>query len=107
MPKEKKDSISAEEQPKKGTGSPKADAENVELGGRIDTLEATINVIKQNLSVVSDTNRFILVILFVGFIALLFSVITANIQAINASTNAQIEFTRALQQIIDALPKKQ
>lgn len=77
-----------------------------ELTSRIDTLEGTINLLKKNLDFVEGTNRFILIILTIGFVALLFSIIIANIQATISNTNAQVQFTNSVQKIIDVLPKK-
>ena len=77
-----------------------------ELTGRIDTLEGTVNLLRENLDFVQGTNRFILVIGALAFVGLVVSVIFASIQATNANTNAQIQFTNSLQKIIDVLPKK-
>jgi hypothetical protein len=76
-----------------------------ELAGRIDTLQGTVDLLKRNLDFVEGTNRFILVIVGLAFVALVISVIFGNIQALIANTNSQNQFNNSLQQILNAIKK--
>lgn len=76
-----------------------------ELAGRIDTLQATVDLLKRNLDFVEGTNKFILIIVGLAFVGLVISVIFANIQATIANTNSQNQFNNSVQQILNAIKK--
>lgn len=77
-----------------------------ELAGRIDTLEGTINLLKKNLEYVEGANKFILIVLLLGFITMFVAFVTMLILAFNSGASTQAEFIKSTQRIIDALPKK-
>ncbi len=58
-----------------------------------------LDAFEKSVSFVQDTNRYILIVLFVGFFALAVSAIGATIQAINSNTKTEIEFIKSVQDL--------
>ena len=79
---------------------------STELVQRIDTQDQTINILKTNLESLENINRFVLIVLLLGFITMFLAFISMLVSAFNSGTATQIEFIKSLQQILDALPKK-
>lgn len=77
--------------------------ESVEVLSRITRLEEGFESMKFIMDFVKSTNWFILIVLFVGFIALLLTVISGIIVSNKDITTTQIEFIKAVQQFSDKI----
>ncbi|OGH15127.1 MAG: hypothetical protein A3H50_01295 [Candidatus Levybacteria bacterium RIFCSPLOWO2_02_FULL_37_10] len=75
------------------------------LLARIEKLEDGVKLLKEGINFVRGTNWFILVVLFVGFLALLISLIGGIMQANNSNTATQVEFIKSVQQLTNTVDK--
>ena len=66
---------------------------------RMDTLESHFGTLKDSVNLVKNTNWFTLIVLFVGFLALLITTISGIIQATNSNASAQAELTRSIDKL--------
>ena len=85
--------------PQKEEGESKAEYEPAALGGRMDKLEAGQAQTNNSVQFVTDTNRFILVILFLGLVGFLASAIIGMIQTLNENTATQIEYIKSTEEL--------
>lgn len=69
------------------------------LLARIDTIERGQKILTDTVNFVKDTNFLLLVVLGLGFVALIFTLISGIIQANNSSTSAQIEFIKSVENL--------
>lgn len=69
--------------------------------GRLDTLEREQGLLRETIKFVKDTNSVILLVLALGFVALLASFISSIIQATNSNTATQIEFIKSVEKFTD------
>lgn len=74
---------------------------------RIDELEKDSKHTKRLIEFVNDTNRFILVVMFVGILALIFTVIFFSITAIISDTSARETLTSQVMQLNSELQRNQ
>ena len=81
------------------TAASLGDFDPVKSLARTEKIEKDISHIQKGLDFVTSTNWFILIVLFIGFIALLVSLISGVVAAYHDSTASQIELTKS----IDAL----
>ncbi|MDD2496480.1 MAG: hypothetical protein PHE29_14985 [Tissierellia bacterium] len=72
---------------------------------RTDRLDSRINLLEKSTEFVRDTNRYILIVLFVGFLALLFSFISIIIQSFNSNSSTQIEFIKSVNKLDNTIEK--
>lgn len=73
--------------------------DQVKLLGRIDTLESGQKLLNDTVKFVKDANYVVLIVLALGFIALLLSLISIIIQASNSTSSVQIEFIKSIEQL--------
>ena len=66
---------------------------------RLDDAEKKIGILEKTISFVQDTNRFILIIMFMGLVAIILSAILGIIQAYNANTTTQIEYIKSTEDL--------
>lgn len=100
--KKKEKNITLQEAPKKEENSG-LNFDSIKLLGRIDDVENKINLLEKALDFIKGTNWFILIVLFVGFLALLFSLISASIQAFHTNTATQVELIRSVDHLNSAV----
>jgi hypothetical protein len=67
--------------------------------GRISDLENSNRHSKALIELLGDTNKFIIVVLFVGFIALLVAVIVVTLNAISSDTSSREALSSQVQQL--------
>lgn len=77
--------------------------DSIKILGKIDTIENKISLLEKSLDFLKNTNWFILIVLFVGFLALLFSLISASIQAFHTNTATQVELIRSVDHLNNAV----
>jgi hypothetical protein len=75
------------------------------LLARLDGLEEKHRLLRDTIGFVKDANWVLLIVLAMGFIALLVSLISGVIQAFNSNTNAQIEYLKSVQQLTNTVNK--
>jgi uncharacterized membrane protein (DUF106 family) len=85
-------------EPKSQGDAPFGGVDAVTLG-RITDLENSNRHSKVLIDLVNDTNKFILVVLFVAFIALIVGVIIVCLNAIVTDTNSRQELSNQVQQL--------
>jgi len=66
---------------------------------RFDKIETTQLTISSRVKLLQDANGLIIVVLFVAFIAMLFSAIFFFIQTINSDTNSRNELNKSVQEM--------
>ena len=73
--------------------------DDTKILSRMDTLESHFGTLKDTVNLVKNTNWFTLIVLFVGFIALLITMISGVIQATNSSASSQVELTKSIEKL--------
>ena len=97
--KVKQKGITEPPQPVKSTEPAAEPFDASPLLARIDMLENGQKILNDTVAFVKDTNFLLLVVLGLGFVALIASFISGIIQATNSNTATQIEFIKTLEQV--------
>jgi hypothetical protein len=101
MPRNKRQKAPAEADPQPISleSSQQGQFDPTPLLARIDTLERGQKLLTDTISFVKDTNYVVLIVLALGFIALLTSFIAGIIQSFNNSSTTQQEFIKSVQEL--------
>lgn len=87
------------EPPKPVSEVAEAGFDSADILERIDKVEGDVRHWQRVTEFVADTNKFIIVVLFVGFLVLLVAVLIAGISAISSDSSSRAELTNTVEQL--------